>query len=293
MSDPAVSPPLISVPGYHCRYENLEHATSTGIHCHNAYELYIHIRGEHAIQLDDAVYPLQPMDMYVTSPGQPHGLVLQQPSAELEYLVVALTQDVLRELSFRDCSLQSALERIISRPNQYVPLTNEIWRNIAPLAAGVKEDAIIRHPAERQISMGCLSAMLGILCFTSELGHTAYVTRRNTRQVVHHVSNYILQNFAEDCSLAHLAEMFNISKYHLARSFTRAYGVSLHQYVLACRITYAKRLLQQGESPSDIAQACGFGDYTSFLRAFTKQAGCSPSQWRRELCPAPHAPEIR
>ena len=38
----------------------------------------------------------------------------------------------------------------------------------------------------------------------------------------------------------------------------------------------------QGEAPSTVSQACGFNDYSSFLRAFTKYTGMSPAQWKKE-----------
>lgn len=72
-----------------------------------------------------------------------------------------------------------------------------------------------------------------------------------------------------------------MSASHLAHSFASVYGMSLHQYVLRCRITYARRLLQQGESPSAVSQACGFNDYSSFLRAFTRCTGLPPSRWKK------------
>lgn len=282
-------PPLIPVRSYRFRFESQHTHFPEGLHRHNGYEVYIHIRGTQTLQIADTVIPLQPLDAFVIAPGQVHGLLEEKQPTGHECLSLILTPELLEELSFRDCRLLHELERIARLTDQRLHLTAELWRNIAPLTAGVKDDLAGLHPTERQITMGCLSTMLGVLCFASEHGSAPYVTTRNTHQMIRYIGMHISQNFRDDCSLKHLAEVFSMSTSHLAHSFASVYGMSLHQYVLRCRVTYARRLLHQGESPSTVSQACGFNDYSSFLRAFTRITGLSPSQWKKEnaALPAP------
>ena len=267
---------------YRCIYNNHRDYYPDGPHSHHSYEVFIHIRGGHTFQLDEQLVPLRPLDVFVIPPGQKHGLPEAQPLKDYESLVLRLTADTLHELSFRDCDLRKELDHIILMHGQQLKITQEVWRNMTPLANAIKDDSPTLHPAERQISMGCLSTLLGILCFASQRGPQPYVTERNTAQSIVHLGVYLSQNFTDDCSLDELAQRFSISKYHLSRRFQQVYGVTPHQYIIRSRITYAKRLLQQGETPSNTAQACGFNDYSAFLRAFTNQTGQSPSQWRKE-----------
>ena len=39
---------------------------------------------------------------------------------------------------------------------------------------------------------------------------------------------------------------------------------------------YAKRLLDEGKKPTDIYSACGYSDYSTFYKAYTKRFRESP-----------------
>lgn len=281
------SQPLISIDGYRCSHGSYRTFVSAGLHTHNAYEICIHLRGEGRFRIGQESVLLQPMSAFVIAPGQVHGLENTEPVRDFEFLVLNLTQEVLQELSFRDCRLLDGLEEIISHPHQQLQLTQELWRNIHPLITGVKPDVPSLHPAERQISLGCMSVMLGMLCLISRRTNVPYITSANTASIIRRVELHISQHFTEDCSLQRLSEMFGISPYHLSRQFTQTCGMTLHQYLIMNRVAYARRLLQQGEAPANVAAACGFGDYSSFLRAFTRLTGQAPSQWKRTHPAAP------
>ncbi|MBQ7848913.1 MAG: helix-turn-helix transcriptional regulator [Clostridia bacterium] len=273
--------PLIPVAGYRCSYGYHKSYVSSGTHIHDAYEICIHIRGSGRFRIGADVLPIQSMSAYVIAPGQPHGLEASEPLQNLEFLVLNVTEKLLAELSFRDCRLQSGLEEILSHPHQQLPITQELWRNISPLVAGIKADLPTLSPAEQQISLGCLSVILGMFCFVSRRTNVAYITNTNTASTIRRVEMHISQYFTEDCSLRRLSEIFGISPYHLSRQFAQVCGVTLHEYLIMNRIAYARRLLQQGEAPANVAAACGFNDYSSFLRAFTRLTGQTPSQWKK------------
>lgn len=265
-----------------CRHTNSAVYHSSGLHCHDCYELFIHVRGASEFCIGQDRLPLLALEVFVIRPGQRHGFPAGETIHNYEALELHLTEELLTELGWRGYSLQQALERIADAPGQHIMLNQEAWRTIHPLAAGVKDDAPSLHPAERQISLGCLSTLLGIICYVGSLGIVPYLTRNTTSQTIRHVADHLAQFFTDDCSLSQLAEKFNMSKYHLSHSFTKAFGMSPHQYMLKCRITYAKRLIRQGEALSSIAAACGFNDYSTFLRTFSKQEGMTPSEWKEQ-----------
>jgi AraC-like DNA-binding protein len=48
------------------------------------------------------------------------------------------------------------------------------------------------------------------------------------------------------------------------------------------RIESAKLIMRQGHSSlAEIAIRCGFADQSHFTRAFSRETGASPGQWRR------------
>ena len=95
------------------------------------------------------------------------------------------------------------------------------------------------------------------------------------------IHGYLSQNYTKKLGTAEAAEHFSYTPDYVIRVFKRAYGVTPHSYVTACRIEYAKVLLSTTErSVAEIAEACGYNDVTSFYRAFCARVGKSPSEWR-------------
>jgi AraC-like DNA-binding protein len=85
-----------------------------------------------------------------------------------------------------------------------------------------------------------------------------------------------------EVSLSAVAAECKLSVSHFARSFKQAIGQTPHRWLLDRRVDEAKNLmLHSGMRLSAIALDCGFGDQTSFNRAFRKIAGTSPGDWRR------------
>lgn len=97
------------------------------------------------------------------------------------------------------------------------------------------------------------------------------------------VRHYLDQHFTEKFSLDELADTFFISKYYLCREFKNLYGITLNHYVIAKRITLAKKLLRFSPySLEKIAGECGFYDASYFNKQFKKSEGISASDFRKK-----------
>ena len=93
------------------------------------------------------------------------------------------------------------------------------------------------------------------------------------------VLNYINSNLENDLSIDTIASEFFISKYYLMRKFKNQIGSSIHNYVVQKRLILARSLISDGLSMSSVCSRCGFNDYSSFVRAFKKVYGVSPSNY--------------
>jgi AraC family transcriptional regulator len=104
--------------------------------------------------------------------------------------------------------------------------------------------------------------------------------RRLTR-----VREYIDANLeGGDLTIARLAKVASLSKFHFARAFKAAVGKSPQQYVSGHRLERAKVLLRRGDqSLVDIAVALNFSCQANFTRAFRKSTGMTPGQYRRSF----------
>ena len=71
-----------------------------------------------------------------------------------------------------------------------------------------------------------------------------------------------------------------MSKYHIAHVFKDNIGMSIHQYITKKRLNLCKEAISGGMSITDAYHRFGFGDYSSFYRAFKKEYGISPKDYR-------------
>jgi AraC family transcriptional regulator len=103
--------------------------------------------------------------------------------------------------------------------------------------------------------------------------------RRLTR-----VLDYIDANLEGDLTLAHLASIACLSRFHFSRAFKAAVGRSPHRYVSAKRLELAKQLLEQGDQPlANIALTLKFSCQANFTRAFREATAQTPAQYRRSV----------
>jgi AraC family transcriptional regulator len=110
-----------------------------------------------------------------------------------------------------------------------------------------------------------------------QLSHQGLDRRRLTR-----VKEYIAANLEGDLTIAQLAKVASLSRFHFARAFKTAVGQPPHQYVSAHRLERAKEMLMRGDqSLLDIAIALNFSSQANFTRAFRAGTGMTPSQYRR------------
>ena len=89
-------------------------------------------------------------------------------------------------------------------------------------------------------------------------------------------------HIAEKISLATLAKVAELSRYHFARVFKQTFGVPSHRYHAARRMERATNLLLQSTLPvTQVALRVGFRETSSFTRAYRRYAGVAPSDRRR------------
>ena len=68
---------------------------------------------------------------------------------------------------------------------------------------------------------------------------------------------------------------------NVSTRFRCAVGVGLRDYIEAGRMAAAKRLLRHSDLEIYlIAMSVGYEHQETFCRAFRRQAGCTPSEWR-------------
>ena len=95
------------------------------------------------------------------------------------------------------------------------------------------------------------------------------------------VTEYIQQNLDKDLTLAELAALVCMSRYHFARLFKGSTGVPPHRFVVRQRIARARGLLATPErSIATISRLVGFRTSSHFTTVFRHVLGITPGAYR-------------
>ncbi len=93
--------------------------------------------------------------------------------------------------------------------------------------------------------------------------------------------DWMTEHLAEDLSVEALARRSLMSARTFARRFRDATGTTPHAWVLAQRVGFAQRLLEQGTSVEEVARRSGFGSAATLRAAFARERGTTPSAYAR------------
>jgi AraC family transcriptional regulator len=95
------------------------------------------------------------------------------------------------------------------------------------------------------------------------------------------VTEYIQQNLDKDLTLAELAALVCMSRYHFARLFKGSTGVPPHRFVVRQRIARARGVLATSElSIAEISRLVGFRTPSHFTTVFRQVLGITPGAYR-------------
>ena len=137
-------------------------------------------------------------------------------------------------------------------------------------------DIVITMPEEQKKSyLELLISQMIILLNASGDGDLFAERNDLGARVIEYLNDNVIDR---SISLDELSKRFFVSKYYLCRAFKRYNGISIHGYINRKRITYAKQMIDRGETATSAAYKVGYGDYSAFYRAYIKIVGKSPTE---------------
>jgi AraC-like DNA-binding protein len=110
--------------------------------------------------------------------------------------------------------------------------------------------------------------------------------RRRRSPSVEEAKALLTARFTERLTLEELGRAVNVSPFHLARSFRRDTGYTLHEYRTHLRLRAALERLSAGdEELAVIARAVGFSSHSHLTASFHRAFGVPPSCVRKRALP--------
>lgn len=97
------------------------------------------------------------------------------------------------------------------------------------------------------------------------------------------IENYITKHLAEKIYIQDICRQFFLSQNALYQLFREEFHTTVSEFITGKRLERARELLDRPDlNVTQIAALCGFSDHSYFIRAFKKELGLTPLQYRKK-----------
>ncbi|WP_145407542.1 AraC family transcriptional regulator [Paenibacillus xylanexedens] len=261
------------------------HNMGTFYHRHNAYELYVFLRGNVNFYIENRCYHLQPGDLIVLNPEEMHRSFALDKN-EYERITINLKKPYLSRLSTATTNLSACFDYRPKGKGNIVHLKNDELQQLLQLTNKL-EQALASDDYGADIMENVLISQL-LLMTNRAFQHTDFVPTDIMPELVRRTMDYIESNLAGKLTLTHLSEALYTNSSYISRQFNKHTGLTIRAYILSRRIELSKYYLGEGMSIIEACYQSGFGDYANFIRSFTKLVGISPGRYIRNGCNTEH-----
>lgn len=255
------------------------HFSTLESHVHDYYEFYFFLGGRVSMELGEEVFPLTPGDIIIVPPGQPHRAVIDDPSVTYQRIVFWISKGFCESLAAVSESYVYLIRETLAGKGFIYHVDavdfNALKAQVYTLLAEIRTD---RFGREARIPNLAAELILSLNRMVYEKTHAGI--KNEARSLCEAIASHIDTHFDEDLTLDSLAARFYVSKFYIAHLFQDELGLSVHRYLTMRRLTVSRDALLSGSSVGEAYSLCGFKDYTSFYRAFLKEYGVSPKEYR-------------
>lgn len=247
-------------------------------HHHDFYKIVIFISGKCQYSIEGKTYNLKPWDILLIGKNEIHKCSIDT-SVPYERLVIWMKEDIEdNDKYFKNLTncIKSSKEKNTHLLRLKENACNNI-KNLVPKILKYNESTDIYDIALRN----------SFLIQTLVILNKAYIKNNNLNakedtfydKTTEKIIKYINENLHENLSIDDLADKFELSKHYLMRKFKKQTGHSIHNYIIQKRLIYAIELMKSNSYMYEIAEITGFSEYSTFVRAFKKNYGISPTQY--------------
>jgi len=248
-------------------------------HYHDFNKIIIFISGEVTYIIEGKSYKLKPWDILLVGKNDIHLPIISEATT-YERMILWLNPIFLEDHNKNNCNLLSCFQLAAERKLNLIRTNkmdiNSLKVNLVDLEGAIQDKAfgneILKNALFIQLMVKINRLFLG-MDINKNIDDIKYDPR------IEDILSFINSNLDMDLSIDILSNKFYLNKYYLMHLFKNETGYTLYAYIQKKRVIKAADLIKKGMQAGEVCSLCGFGDYSTFVRAFKKNFQLSPKQY--------------
>lgn len=243
------------------------------LHNHsNVAEILMFLRGDSEFRIEGSIYQMQPYDIAIVNSREMHRMWHHSTSHPYERVVISI-----EDRFFLKNNCEEFKRMFFARPLG----VNNVYRADVVKQNGI--DIILNdmegyiHDEEELKGIAIKCKLIDFLYNLNKISVKHDIGMESPGNIKE-VLMYINDNITSNITLDHIAECFYMSKYYLCHIFKKHTGLTISQYINHKRLLIAVELCGSGKSLTEASMEAGFGNYSSFYRAYVREFSKSPRE---------------
>lgn len=235
-------------------------------HLHNEWEIYLFQNGTARYIVGNQMLKLQNNDLLIVPPQAFHRVIIDSDNP-YERTIINFPADKI------DSDIISKLQELPTKINiDDNLLVKSIIHSIEPIIDD-REKQVVSTTIIKSVEL------ISLHLFNQNQQKLEISTQQNLfSSLFSNMLSYIDEHLCEKLTLKTLAKTFYTSASWISHHFKQTLGVSCVKYINSKRILRAQKLIQQGQSPTEVYLKYCYADYSSFYRQYKQILGVSPAE---------------
>lgn len=251
-------------------------------HRHSRFEIVHFRKGEGIYVVNGHSYSIKPNDVFVFSSNEQHCITdIFEP---LEYVNVHFEPGFFwgsRSESFSDAGMFFYHSKNFSCR---LSRSSDAAIRIADLIEGILKELTAKQKEYKMMARAMLTDIMIILIRDFGYNDIDENTKKSSSNVkaVRKAMDYVIKHLTEKLTLEDIAANSGMSRSRFSTVFKETMGITLWDYICEKRIELVMKKIELNEDKSmmDIALECGFNNTANFNKAFKKQTGGTPKDYK-------------